>query len=255
MSSPTAPPPPTRWASWDGGASLNYGSRVGFAAGAAVGIILLICVLILVCDRRRRPYIGNSSPQLPLGTRHLYATQPVDSGPKQVQYPVVVVNPDNEVECGRKVLLDRTPSAKQNPANYFTSIGPGPPLFAATIPQCQWAAPGALPSSSLQTPSGSLFQSFRQRFRSTDATQPAGGASGSNEPGILPLHTSDGVMPGGMPGSSNEPTLARASLRSPFADWNPATGLANDTNHRPGSLELASARSGTGQLAASDNIV
>lgn len=56
------------------------------------------------------------------GTRHLYATQPVDSGPKQVQYPVVVVNPDNEVECGRKVLLDRTPSAKQNPANYFTSM-------------------------------------------------------------------------------------------------------------------------------------
>lgn len=39
----------------------------GFAAGAAVGIILLICVLILVCDRRRRPYIGSSSPQLPLG--------------------------------------------------------------------------------------------------------------------------------------------------------------------------------------------
>ena len=55
------------------------------------------------------------------GTRHLYAAQSVDSGPKQVQYPVVVVNPDNEVECGRKVLLDRTPSAKQDPANYFTS--------------------------------------------------------------------------------------------------------------------------------------
>lgn len=139
----------------------------------------------------------------------------------------------------------------------FAGIGPGPPLFAATIPQCQWAAPGAFPSSSLQTPSGSLFQSFRQRFRSPDASQPAGGASGSNDsqPGILPLHTSDGVMPGGMPGSKNEPTLARASLRSPFADWNPATGLANDTNQRPGSLELASARSGTGKLAASDNIV
>lgn len=55
------------------------------------------------------------------GTRHLYAAQRVDSGPKQVQYPVVVVNPDNEIECGRKVLLDRTPSAKQDPANYFTS--------------------------------------------------------------------------------------------------------------------------------------
>lgn len=59
-------------------------------------------------------------PHVP-GTRHLYAAQPVDSGPKQVQYPVVIVNPDNEVECGRKVLLDRTPSAKQDPANYFTS--------------------------------------------------------------------------------------------------------------------------------------
>lgn len=54
------------------------------------------------------------------GTRHLYAAQPIDTGPKQVQYPVAVVNPDNEVECGRKILLDRTPSAKQDPANYFT---------------------------------------------------------------------------------------------------------------------------------------
>ena len=84
---------------WGGGAGLNYGSRVGkcaheymllclltyrdlctrhkaecsvcgvagFAAGAAVGIILLICVFILVCDRRRRPYIGHSASQLPLG--------------------------------------------------------------------------------------------------------------------------------------------------------------------------------------------
>lgn len=39
----------------------------GFAAGAAVGIILLICVFILVCDRRRRPYPGHSASQLPLG--------------------------------------------------------------------------------------------------------------------------------------------------------------------------------------------
>ncbi len=37
----------------------------GFAAGAAVGIIILICVFILVCDRRRRPYI--SSAPHPLG--------------------------------------------------------------------------------------------------------------------------------------------------------------------------------------------
>ncbi len=96
MSTPAPLPPPSRWTSWDGGASLNYGSRVGehdywsigglkhsllvsrphppcyfwpagFAAGAAVGIILLICVLILVCDRRRRPYIGSSLSQPPLG--------------------------------------------------------------------------------------------------------------------------------------------------------------------------------------------
>ena len=55
------------------------------------------------------------------GVRHLYATQAINSGPKQVQYPVAVVNPDNEVECGRKILLDGTPSAKQNSADYYTS--------------------------------------------------------------------------------------------------------------------------------------
>ena len=60
-------------------------------------------------------------PACVAGARHIYGVQPIDSGPKQVQYPVVVVNPDNEVECGRKVLLDRTPSAKQDSANYFTS--------------------------------------------------------------------------------------------------------------------------------------
>lgn len=55
------------------------------------------------------------------GVRHHYATQAINSGPKQVQYPVAVVNPDNEVECGRKILLDGTPSAKQDSADYFTS--------------------------------------------------------------------------------------------------------------------------------------
>ena len=71
-----------------------------------------------------------------------------------------------------------------------------------------------------------------------------------------PLHTSDGVLPGGMPSSSNEPTLSRASFRSPFADWNPATGLANDTNQSRGSLELAAARSGgIGRLPSKDNVV
>ena len=92
---PAEQAPPMSWGDrWDNGASLNYGSRVGehmhgshvmqdkcvtwnsrsqryfwlagFAAGAAIGIILLICVLILVCDRRRRPYVGSSVAQ-PLG--------------------------------------------------------------------------------------------------------------------------------------------------------------------------------------------
>ena len=190
----------------------------GFAAGAAIGIIILICIFILVCDRRRRPYIGSTvsrplgnllcvrcacgcllfaylsalclqaatPPALCLhalaarlqamlsavrhvarhiaehlvacisctilgfqhsqrlhydasrhellpfllsqaanadaGARGLYNAQPVDAGPKQVQLPVIIVNPDNEVECGRKLHLDETPSAKLDPDNYFTSM-------------------------------------------------------------------------------------------------------------------------------------
>ena len=71
-----------------------------------------------------------------------------------------------------------------------------------------------------------------------------------------PLHISDGVMPGGMPSNSDEPKLSRASFRSPFADWNPVTGLANDTNQSGRSLELAAARSrGDGRLRSRDNIV
>ena len=73
---------------------------------------------------------------------------------------------------------------------------------------------------------------------------------------LPPLHTSDGVMPGGTASNSDEPTLSRTSFRSPFADWNPATGLANDTNQSRGSLELAAARSrGIGRLPSRDNIV
>lgn len=142
-------------------------------------------------------------------------------------------------------------------------MGPGPPLFAAIIPLCHWTSAGPVSSvpEPVCAPSGSLFQSFKQRFRLTDATQPAARAfsrassSFDSQEGVPPLHTSDGVLPGGMPSSSNEPTLARTSFRSPFADWNPATGLANDTNQRPGSLELASAGADTGKLASRDNIV
>lgn len=55
------------------------------------------------------------------GNRHLYTAQQAPIVPKQVQFPVIIVNPDNEVECGRKIFLDRTPSSKQDPDNYFTS--------------------------------------------------------------------------------------------------------------------------------------
>ena len=132
----------------------------------------------------------------------------------------------------------------------FTGVGPGPPLFAAIIPSVQWPISGPLRSSSgpLRAPSGSLFQSFKQRFRASDASQPS--SSHDMNPAIPPLHTSDGVMPGSMPSSSHEPTPSRASFRSPFADWNPATGLANDTNQSRGSLELAAATSsGIGRLS------
>ena len=45
---------------------LKHLSLAGFAAGAAIGIIILICIFILVCDRRRRPYIGAAASR-PLG--------------------------------------------------------------------------------------------------------------------------------------------------------------------------------------------
>ncbi|DBB12634.1 TPA: hypothetical protein ACH3X3_005417 [Trebouxia sp. C0006] len=244
---------------WGGGVGLNYGSRVGFAAGAAVGIIILICIFILVCDRRRRPYIS-SAVHHPLGNRHLYTAQPAPNVPKQVQFPVIIVNPDNEVECGRKIFLDRTPSSKQDPDNYFTSIGPGPPLFEANVPFR--ASSGALLTQSglLQAPSGTL-RSFKQRFRpSSELTQNNQGATSSFdvEQSIapVPLHTSDGVVPGGvMPVMTNNPLAtegaaapasSRSFFRSPFADWNPATGIANDSN--PASVEMARSRSGLRRL-------
>lgn len=244
---------------WGGGVGLNYGSRVGFAAGAAVGIIILICIFILVCDRRRRPYIS-SAVHHPLGNRHLYTAQPATNVPKQVQFPVIIVNPDNEVECGRKIFLDRTPSSKQDPDNYFTSIGPGPPLFEANVPFR--ASSGALRTQSglLQAPSGTL-RSFKQRFRpSGESTQNNQGATSSFgvEQSIapVPLHTSDGVVPGGvMPLMTNNPLVtegaaapasSRSFFRSPFADWNPATGIANDSN--PASVEMARSRSGMRRL-------
>lgn len=244
---------------------MNYGSRVGFAAGAAVGIIILICIFILVCDRRRRPYM--SSAQHPLGpNRHLYTAQPEVFVPKQVQLPVVIVNPDNEVECGRKILLDRTPSAKQDPDNYFTNMGPGPPLFEANVPfrQGSGALSGPLRSISgpLRAPSGTLLQSFRQRFRpSSEAAWNGEGASTSfgqssdMNTGVIPLHTSDGVVPGGLAVATINPVAAeavvptRSFFRSPFADWTPSTGLANDTrDSNSASVEMSRAHSSTRRL-------
>ena len=55
------------------------------------------------------------------GNRYLYTTQPVPVLPQQVQLPIVIVHPDNAVGCGRKLFLDRSLSAKQDPSSYFTS--------------------------------------------------------------------------------------------------------------------------------------
>jgi len=139
-------------------------------------------------------------------------------------------------------------------------IGPGPPLFEANVPFR--ASSGALRTQSglLQAPSGTL-RSFKQRFRpSSESTQSNQGATSSFgvEQSIapVPLHTSDGVVPGGvMPLMTNNPLATEAAaapassrsfFRSPFADWNPATGIANDSN--PASVEMARSRSGLRRL-------
>lgn len=139
-------------------------------------------------------------------------------------------------------------------------IGPGPPLFEANVPFR--ASGGALLTQSglLQAPSGTL-RSFKQRFRpSSELTQNNQGATSSFdvEQSIapVPLHTSDGVVPGGvMPVMTNNPLAtegaaapasSRSFFRSPFADWNPATGIANDST--PASVEMARSRSGLRRL-------
>ena len=139
-------------------------------------------------------------------------------------------------------------------------IGPGPPLFEANVPFR--ASSGALRTQSglLQAPSGTL-RSFKQRFRpSSEFTQNNQGATRSFgvEQSIAPapLHTSDGAVPGGVtPIMTNNPLATegaaapastRSFFRSPFADWNPATGIANDSNSA--SVEMARSRSGLRRL-------
>ena len=149
----------------------------------------------------------------------------------------------------------------------ITGVGPGPPLFEANILLQPNTAPGHLRSlsgaSSLYT--GPL-QSFRQRFRrSTDAgpmTQnPVNTAAATSKDAIVltdaavPVHTSDNmplpraegefVPESGAPSSQQVvPGASRWSFRSPFADWNPATGLANDNRASyASSVELSRNRS------------
>ena len=45
----------------------------------------------------------------------------VDMGPRKVEWPVLIVNPDNEIECGRKLYDDKSAPPKEDPSNYFES--------------------------------------------------------------------------------------------------------------------------------------
>lgn len=263
----SSPSPQPAYDSPWGNASLNYGSRVGFAAGAAIGVIILICVFILLCDRRRRPYIGQAPHHLggrPLST-YLLPAQMADMGPRKVEWPVLVVNPDNEIECGRKLYDDKSAPSKEDPSNYFESPGPGPPLFEANILLQPSTASGHLRNlSGSSTGYAGPFQSFRQRFRrSTEfgpATQSVPNAAGANSADAIvvtdaavPVHTSDN-MPlsqavdsaaesSTAPSSQQETVRSRWSFRSPFTDWNPATGLANNTRDSTANyVELSSDR-------------
>ena len=145
-------------------------------------------------------------------------------------------------------------------------MGPGPPLFEANVPfrQGSGALSGPLRSISgpLRAPSGTLLQSFRQRFRpSSEAAWNGEGASTSfgqssdMNTGVIPLHTSDGVVPGGLAVATINPVAAeavvptRSFFRSPFADWTPSTGLANDTrDSNSASVEMSRAHSSTRRL-------
>ena len=138
-------------------------------------------------------------------------------------------------------------------------MGPGPPLFEASVPYREGSDVLFTQSPPLRAPSGT-FRSFRHRFRpSLDLTQPGQGASSSfaidQSLAPVPLHTSDGVVPGGVvPITMNPltaeataaPAPARSFFRSPFADWNPMTGIANDSNRA--SVEMARSRSGTRRM-------
>lgn len=149
----------------------------------------------------------------------------------------------------------------------IVGIGPGPPLFEANILLQPTAASGHLRIlSGSSTSYTGPFQSFRQRFRrgadAGPALQALPSTAGANSADAIvitdaavPVHTSDSMpLPKSAdpvadsnvaPSSQQEqPGLSRWSLRSPFADWNPTTGLANDTRHTHStSVELARGRS------------
>ncbi len=140
-------------------------------------------------------------------------------------------------------------------------IGPGPPLFEANVPYRQGSGPLHSHSGPLSTPSrapSGTLKSFRQRFRpSSDLARNGEPASSSNGQSmdVVPLHTSDGVVPGGVLPVTVNPLAAEAAaptrsfFRSPFADWTPSTGLANDTrDSNRASVEMSRSRSGTRRM-------
>ena len=138
-------------------------------------------------------------------------------------------------------------------------IGPGPPLFEASVPYVHGLASHGsqnLSASFRTAPSGS-FRSFRQRSRASSESfrseQAAPGRFAPDNQQVLepvPLHTSDGVIPGTAapvisgPIAEEPNAPQRSFFRSPFADWNPATGLANDTTDSSrASVEMTRAQS------------
>lgn len=54
----------------------------------------------------------------------------MDMGPRKVEWPVLVVNPDNEIECGQKLYDDKSAPSKEDPSNYFESE----PVFKNVLP-------------------------------------------------------------------------------------------------------------------------
>ena len=135
-----------------------------------------------------------------------------------------------------------------NRCMFVAGIGPGPPLFEANVLLFQNPAYGSAgPAGSLSGLQMTPLQSFRQRFRrSTDAAPdvlPKASAFVATPIGdvvvadaAVPLHTSDNIPVPAIGGSNPEGGAAsssqqsRWSFRSPFADWNPRTGLASDSH-------------------------